>query len=188
MIQMELAPLPEPGQMQRAIDWALKSEHFARWNHWMHDRESGKMVKRDGQDYLERRYLVKLKRTLVIPNTYLLHTFWMNDPDPLHDHPWPWGRMILSGSYREHYLDGTHADFGPGHIVWKCHAREAHRVELLSERVTTIFWHWGRTRTWGFYHATGWEATPDEAQDGRPMVGWLFPRKIGDPPKEAPNA
>ena len=156
---------------------------FSRWDQWMADRGSAKLIMREGKLYLHRRYLAKLPGF-----SMFLHTFWMDDPDPLHDHPWPFGRIILSGRYREHYHDGTSKVFGPGHIVWNRNAQALHRVELMGEEVTTIFWHWARRRQWGFLHADGWRRTPDEGMDGRPLKGIIFPRKVGDPPKEVVHA
>lgn len=153
---------------------------FDRWSEWMHERGSAKMIIRGGMAYLERRYLLTLGRF-----SMFLHTFYQDDPDPPHDHPWAFGRVILSGWYREHYHDGTSADFGPGHIVWRRSARVLHRVELIGGfPVTTIFWHWKRTRTWGFLHDEGWRATSESGQDGRLMAGVIFPRKIGPEPEE----
>ena len=160
------------------------SRLFQRWNEWMHRRGSAKMVARAGLDYLERRYLWHFSSFRRLPLAGFLHTFWMNDPDQPHDHPWAWGRIILAGSYREWYHDGTYRDCGPGHIVWRRDAIALHRVELLSEQVTTIFWHWRRERTWGFLHPDGWRPTSKDGQDGRPLVGRIFPRKIGPAPKE----
>lgn len=139
------------------------------------------MVRRNGADYLERRYLLALPGFKVF-----WHTFWQSDPDPRHDHPWSWGRLILSGAYREFYHDGTFEDFGAGHIVWYRQARVLHRVELLTPSVSTIFWHWRRTRAWGFLDPKrGWLQVMGDGEDGRPMKGWLFPRKIGANPGEA---
>lgn len=152
---------------------------FDRWNLWMHRRGSAKMVFRQGEQYLERRYLLHIRSL-----TIFLHTFWMDDPDPLHDHPWPFGRIIVWGRYREHYHDGTFQDFGPGHVVWNRESKVLHRVELLTDDVWTIFWHWKRDRTWGFLYPEGWRATSDDGQDGRPLKGWFLPRKVGEPPKE----
>ena len=150
----------------------------------MHARGSAKMVSRNGLAYLERRYLWRFKGLPFFPEAGFLHTFWMDDPDPPHDHPWAWGRIILSGSYREWYHDGTYTDCGPGHIVWRRDALSLHRVELLSDRVTTIFWHWRRERVWGFLHGNGWRQTSPGAQDGRSFIGHIFPRKIGPAPTE----
>ena len=143
----------------------------------MHGRGSAKLVVREGAPYLERFYLLTVGSFSAFG-----HIFHMDDPDPLHEHPWPWGRIILRGRYREHYHDGTCEDFGPGHIVWHRHELVLHRVELLTPWVATIFWHWKRRRTWGFMHPGGWEQTPEEAQDGRESRGWIFPRKIGEAP------
>ncbi len=157
---------------------------MAGWSDWMHERGSARMITRDGGlDYLERFYLwsIPLRR---LPKSGFLHTFWMDDPDPLHDHPWAWGRLILRGRYREHYHDGTHKDCGPGHIVWHRSAIALHRVELLTPSVTTVFWHWRRERVWGFMHPDHWHPTGEKEQDGRPLRGWIFPRKVGPPPAE----
>lgn len=159
--------------------WAVLALAYDVWNRWMHARGSAKMVMRGGVDYLERRYLLALGRLRVF-----LHRFWLNDPDPLHDHPWAWGRLILRGRYREHYIDGTFADCGPGHLVLYRDARVFHRVELLTPTCTTIFWHWGRYRHWGFMMPEGWRPTPAESSDARPMRGVIFPRKAGPPPTE----
>lgn len=150
-----------------------------RWMGWMADRGSWRMITRDGADYLERFYLLA-----VGPLRVFLHVFWMDDPDPPHDHPWPFGRVILSGAYREHYHDGTWRDFGPGHVLPYRDARVLHRVELITPRVVTLFWHWRRRRDWGFLYPGGWQAVPEGEKDGRPMSGWLFPRKLGRVPRE----
>ena len=156
---------------------------FERWDNWMFTRGTSKVVLRDRKLYLHRRYLMRLRGFRLF-----LHTFWMDDPDPLHDHPWPWGRIILRGTYREYHLDGTSRLFGPGHIVWCRDAKTVHRVELQGGAVTTIFWHWKRQRVWGFVHDDGWRATPDEGMDGRPLKGFIFPRKQGPPPEEVVHA
>lgn len=159
---------------------------------WLKRRGSAKMVTRGGEDYLWRVYLYasnwgRIRRAF-------FHVFCMDDPDPLHNHPWDWGRIILWGRYREHYLDRPCADFGPGHVVWRRGAGVRHRVELLSDKVYTIFWHGPRNREWGFFHprrnACGclncqylFKPAPDDQQDGREIVGTFLPRKIGEAPK-----
>jgi hypothetical protein len=148
---------------------------------WMQRRGSWKMVERLGREYLERYYLLKAPLR-PLPEAYFYHIFHMDDPDPLHDHPWPWGRVIVRGSYRECYMDGTSAVFGPGHIVWRRQSQVFHRVELLTPTVHTIFWHWGRDRahkSWGFMRDGVWvDARETGEADSREMRGWLFPRFI----------
>lgn len=146
----------------------------------MHARGSAKMISRGGKPYLERFYLLALGHFKVFA-----HVFHQDDPDPRHCHPFAWGRLILRGSYREHYHDGTSAVFGPGHVVWYRDARVLHRVELLTPTVATIFWHWREWRVWGFMHPGGWQQTPIGAQDLRESTGRVFPRKLGPPPSEA---
>ena len=159
---------------------------FDRIADWMYERGSAKMVKRNGRDYLERFYLFDLEqvRRVGLPEPVFAHNFYMDDPDPLHDHPWDWGRVIRTGWYREDYIDGSSTICGPGHIVLRRQAEVLHRVELLTPTVSTIFWHWERRRVWGFMTADGWRPTPDQGQDGRKMKGIFLPRKIGQTPGE----
>ncbi len=155
---------------------------FLNWQGWMHGRRSARMIRRqingfsEWFDYLERFHLLQLPFKWF---SVFLHRFWLNDPDPLHCHPWPWGRLIVWGRYREHYIDGTYRDFGPGHVVWRRDAMAFHRVELLSDYVWTVFWHWRRCRQWGFLQPSGEWVPAEEVVDAekRPTVGWLFPRK-----------
>ncbi len=156
---------------------------FLRWQGWMHRRGSARMIMRQVPpphgpwcDYLERFLLLRVPFGRF---SVFLHCFWLDDPDPPHDHPWPWGRIILSGRYREHYVDGTNTDCGPGHVVWRREAMAFHRVELLGGPVWTIFWHWKRRRQWGFlelYNEWVSAASVDVAEK-RTTVGWIFPRK-----------
>ena len=175
----------------------MTREQFAAW---MYERGSAKMIKRDGRDYLERLYLLALRsrpgtqrpgvshpradRRRLRSFKVFDHLFHMDDPDPLHDHPWDWGRVIVNGAYREHYIDGTSKVFEAGHVLWHRQAEVFHRVELLTPTVHTIFWHWQRRRTWGFMLPDGWAATPEEGQDGREMTGVFLPRKLGPVPGE----
>lgn len=155
--------------------------------HWLEERGSAKMITRGGDAYLWRAYLLALEGQR-LPRRTLYHTFYQDDPDPFHDHPWDWGRIIVRGVYREWRSDYQGNIWstvcGPGHIVWRRPAECLHRVELLTPTVSTTFWHWERRRTWGFVYAGGWRPAPDEGQDGRPLVGHIFPRKIGPAPKE----
>jgi len=161
---------------------------------WLEARGSAKMITRGGDPYLWRAYLLALgggrergpSRIGKFKTFY--HTFYQDDPDPFHDHPWDWGRIIVRGTYREFRRDYQgnvwSAVCRPGHVVWRRPAECLHRVVLLTPTVSTIFWHWKRRRTWGFLHDDGWRPTPDEGQDGRPLRGVILPRKIGAPPTE----
>ena len=152
---------------------------------WLQNRGSAKMVTRlGGRDYLWRVYLLALRHGPI--ERVMWHTFYRDDPDPLHNHPWDWGRIIVRGWYREHSPD-SYVDCGPGHIVWRRPATSFHRVELITPTVSTIFWHGPRYNTWGFNHPDGFRPAPDQGQDGRPLVGTILPRKLGPPPEEIPQ-
>lgn len=153
---------------------------------WLEARGHAKMVTRQQADYLWRLYLWRWPelRKRDWPEAGFLHTFYMDDPDPLHCHPWDWGRIILRGEYIEHRDGGAWSRCGPGHVVRRRPAESLHRVELLTPSVTTVFWHWQRRRTWGFQYPDGWRPAPPEGQDGRPWRGRILPRKVGPAPVE----
>jgi hypothetical protein len=143
---------------------------------YMIRRGSHRKIARDGEEYMERFYLVKTpaKRAL------FLHLFLASDIDDVHCHPWPWGRLILFGWYREWYHDGTYKDCGPGSFVIRG-ARELHRVELLHGPVLTLFGHGKRCRTWGFMVRGKWlQFKEQENKTGKPArtIGWLLPKVL----------
>ncbi len=101
--------------------------------------------------YLRRWYLLPRNRVL---NVYL-HQFLRDDDDrALHDHPWAWLSVLLSGSYIEHTIAaggihrrtvrqvGSLKASGP----WR-----AHRVELRRTACWTLFITGPRMRRWGFH-------------------------------------
>ena len=101
--------------------------------------------------YLERWWLIPRNRFL---NVYY-HEFGASDGGDVHDHPWVNVSVVLSGRYREHFHDGTSVVRKPGHVVFRG-ARTLHRIELLSERVRTLFLTGPRARAWGFMTPQGW--------------------------------
>lgn len=145
-----------------------------RWLRWMERRGSHRSISRDGQPYLERYFLLRLGRCALF-----LHVFLDSDIDDVHDHPWPWSRLILKGSYREHHHDWTFDDCGPGNLVLWRPARDLHRVELTDGLVWTLFFHGPRCRQWGFYEKGEWIAAEHLGVDSRKAAtarGWIFPR------------
>jgi len=160
-----------------------------KWMQWMRRRGSWKMVERaqaphrPPEPYLERFYLLRIGRRADPFFALFLHRFWSSDPDEPHDHPWPWGSLILTRGYDECGVDGIWHWRRP----WAVRFRQAevlHRVSLRESdrgRVWTLFWHGRRSRKWGFVTRGGWtsaEATGD--QDQRQMRGWLLPRFVGE--------
>ena len=151
----------------------MRGEWFFRW---MERRGSHRSISRDHQPYLERYYLFKGFGRCAL----FLHVFFASDIDDVHDHPWPWFRIILSGWYREYHHDGSSTLCGPGNIIFRS-ARELHRVEIVKGPVITLFGHGKRTRRWGFMVRGKW--TMAHGQGGKTYQpprtkGWLLPRVV----------
>jgi hypothetical protein len=109
-------------------------------------------------DYLERYYLF-LKDRQTFPFNIFLHKFLKSDDEELHDHPWNFTTLILSGGYWEHTPEGR-TWYGPGSVIRK-KATDFHRLELDSAKslgVTTwtLFIPGKRYRQWGFQTKDGW--------------------------------
>jgi hypothetical protein len=176
----------------------LPTDAFESWEAWMLRRKSWRDISRHGRPYLERFLLLEGTRW---NDATFLHVFRDSDLDGLHDHPWPWERLILRGEYYEEYHDGTRQLCGPGHYVSRS-ARELHRVVVEDGPVYTLFRHGPRERSWGFlnlqrimtfptwardvrgdhaiYSATWrdvWEHVPSSDRPQHKQ-GWLFPRIV----------
>lgn len=110
-----------------------------------------------------------LQRWYVIPrndarNVYL-HRFLMSDDDrAMHDHRGDNTSWLLEGSYREHV--GYYRNDGtiylpksqirrPGDVVPR-RAVDLHRIELVTETATSLFFIGPCTREWGFACPGGW--------------------------------
>lgn len=122
--------------------------------------------------YLLRWWLIPRNRVL---NVYL-HQFLRDDDDrALHDHPWAWCSLLLSGRYYEHTIAA-----GGIHRRTERHAgslrisgpRRAHRIELpeggagAKQPCWTLFITGPRVRLWGFHC---------------PQQGWLDYRRFTRP-------
>lgn len=110
--------------------------------------------RRDDSLYLTRYYLTPRKRPKWIPGIYL-HCFHASDEDlELHNHPWGFSvSFILKGCYIEEVLTKkgwirTRAFF-PGRINI-IRANTFHRVDLLTDKVWTLFICFNRKQDWGF--------------------------------------
>ena len=86
---------------------------------------------------------------------YLHHLLQSDQDKHPHDHPRHFCSLILRGSYLEqssHYpnFSTIHSNtFSPGNINWH-DARDVHHIILNSSEVWTLFFVWGRRRTWGY--------------------------------------
>lgn len=124
--------------------WAEKCRKTGRAR-LIHDRVSN-------LPYLERFYILPRWATLGLFRM-VIHRFWASDDecDGLHDHPWPYCTIILSGGYTEYRHNKPPRAAVPGSIIF-AKARHLHRVKLLNEnQVTwTLFIMGPRIRKWGF--------------------------------------
>lgn len=107
---------------------------------------------REGIDpYLIRYYLHPRWMTFGLFRV-VVHNFCRSDNpnDGLHDHPWPYISVILSGGYIEHTPEGS-ACRHVGQTLFR-RARSLHRVQLYGDNnpVYTLFIMGPKIRRWGF--------------------------------------
>ena len=113
--------------------------------------------KATGEPYLERFYIFLRDRDKSpFPFNIFLHRFIRSDTDELHDHPWAFRTLILSGGYWEHTEEGTYWR-GAGSYRYAS-ADTFHRVELdeSNPRCWTLFVPSKAYKDWGFKTAKGW--------------------------------
>ena len=109
----------------------------------------------DNEPYLERYYLF-LKNRKDFPFNIFLHKFLKSDPDDLHDHPWAFRTIILSGGYWEFTDEGK---FWRAPLSYRyAPANTFHRVELDKNipYCWTLFIPSKSFKEWGFKTANGW--------------------------------
>jgi hypothetical protein len=115
----------------------------------------------DGTLYLRRYYLVKTR----LGGIYIHQIMRSDDDRCLHDHPWDFSSVILSG----HYTEITPETCEKGK-VWKTgslikhSAEDAHRL-VLENPVWTLVFIGRKAREWGFHTASGWTHWRDYLND-----------------------
>lgn len=120
----------------------------------------------DGNAYMERYYLGGQHVPVHDRTAVRLHHFLGSDPGrDLHDHPWDFTTVLLTGGYVEHTEHGRTIR-NVGDVVHH-RAEDLHRVELL-EPTWTLFLHGPARRRWGFLTPTGWVYWGDY-----PAVGYV---------------
>ena len=137
-----------------------------RFLNWLesHDRKRIIMDRQCNEPLLTRYYLF-LKDRKTFPFNIFLHKFHKGDPGDVHDHPWPYFTLILSGGYyewvpefnKEGRMIGELRHWrGPGHFRF-CSSTSYHRIEL-KEGVTawTLFMPGPQKREWGFLVKNNW--------------------------------
>lgn len=88
------------------------------------------------------------------------HHFYRSDPSCLHDHPWSFITLILSGGYYEQFedLEGRlQVEWRPPGTILFRPARFRHRVVLGRKEPRTLVLTGKRVRDWGFWTVgKGW--------------------------------
>lgn len=86
--------------------------------------------------------------------TLRLHKIMRSDLDrDMHDHPWDFTSLILSGGYFDHTPEGTKA-YVRGMVNHK-KAEDRHRLTLIKPTWTFVV-SGPMRRAWGFHTPTGW--------------------------------
>jgi hypothetical protein len=106
-------------------------------------------IELDGAPYMERYWLHRGRGFEV-----RLHHLLTDDARDLHDHPWDFVSLLLTGGYRETTVDGTVEHWAP--IIVPRPARRLHRLELLAGPMWTYVVTGPISRTWGFATEHGW--------------------------------
>lgn len=132
---------------------------FERLATYLNKKGRRRMIKRDGEDYLERFYIFSSKRLGIY-----LHRFWADDDPMLHDHPWHSISILIHGRYFETIPANRDNPFGQVHTLtrgplkpimfWR-RAQDCHWITLPKWQkpgeTWSIFVRFNRIRKWGFY-------------------------------------
>jgi hypothetical protein len=106
------------------------------------------VILRDGNKYLIRYTLLKFFGLFSVK----LHKIHQSDPSDLHDHPWPYISIILSGGYFEERKESK-IWYKPGSILFR-KANIPHRL-IITDIVTTLVITGPKFRRWGFVSKDG---------------------------------
>ncbi len=109
------------------------------------------IVSPDGELYMRRHYLHQAPGF-----TVRYHHIATSDPGrDLHDHPWDFVSLLLSGAYCETTADGAERIWRAGDVVVR-KAEAAHRLDLLDGPMWTYVTTGPVRRRWGFHTEQGW--------------------------------
>jgi hypothetical protein len=142
-------------------EFQISTENNDKWQEIVQDlitsAKSGKLEKkiirtRDGEeDYLIRYYLINERPKLRVT----LHNTLLSDDAALHDHPWHWASLMLTGGYYEDKPEGRKW-WAPG--SFRTNPPEAlHRLEVKDGvgEVWTLFFMGEKEKDWGFLREDG---------------------------------
>lgn len=130
--------------------------------HWLGETLSSrkKLIINDecgGGPYLTRYYIIGHRTSRW---ALMLHHFHRSDMDrDLHDHPWAFWSLILSGGYWEITPDNWCRWYKSGRLL-KRPAKWVHRVRLMPclRPTWTLVLRFSYERRWGFHTKDGWVA------------------------------
>jgi hypothetical protein len=111
------------------------------------------LIKQAGEPYM-RRYFLLGQGGQAPGSKARFHQILTSDLHALHDHPWDFVSVILSGSYVETTPTGEQ-EFGPGSVLVRT-AEQLHRLTLPNGPVWTFILVGPARRRWGFATDDGW--------------------------------
>lgn len=134
----------------------ISNNFFVTWDKIMIDLNRKRIImdRSNNEEYLVRYYLLFKERKDSYPFNVFIHKFLKGDDDELHDHPWSYFTLILSGGYYETVLENSREVTywrGPG-FFQKVDHTHIHTIKL-KDTVTcwTLFIPFKRTSKWGFW-------------------------------------
>lgn len=134
------------------------------------------LIEQFGEPYMRRHFLLGAD-SRAPGSTARFHQILRSDVADLHDHPWDFISVILSGTYIE-TTPSSEQEFGPGSVLVRT-AEQLHRLTLPSGPVWTFITISPARRRWGFQTGDGWVHWSDYlATTGEPSVP-VKPRSVG---------
>lgn len=113
------------------------------------------LIEQDGKPYM-RRHFVLGQHNQTGGSTARYHQILESDRADLHDHPWDFVSVILSGSYVE-VTEQDEQEYGPGSVLIRT-AEQMHRLIVPSRKhVWTYVTLGAPRRRWGFQTEHGWQ-------------------------------
>lgn len=106
-------------------------------------------------------YLIRwhIRRTGKDGDMYLHQILHDDDDRALHDHPWDSVSVVLQGTLKEVFHEGSRIlEEGK---TYSRSAETAHRLEVVKGPVWTLFLMHERKREWGFHCPKGWKHWKD---------------------------
>lgn len=105
------------------------------------------------QEEIYRAGRLYMERYFIGPGWERFHRIVESDPEVMHNHPWNFISLLLSGGYRETTFDGEVDYVAPCLIARE--AKEFHRLTLLDGPVWSFVTTGPVINTWGFMTEDG---------------------------------